>query len=158
MDPKIVLGVIVAIVVIDALMYASYQPDYSKMDQLKSEISQEKLTLASLKGIVDSAEIEIAQNKTQLDDMKLQLDTLKTQMDKMNPSEYNQNVDQYNSLVNKYNTLRETINALVYWNNENLKKYNLKTDITNRKVNSLNELAGKSRWYLIPIPIPHFRL
>ena len=111
------------------MQYLSYQDDYAKMDQLDKEISIDKQNLTTFDNLIKKERSEI--------------ETMKAQMDTMNPTQYNKNVDPYNALIDKYKL--------------NVSKYNAQTDIVNKKVNEYNELAGISRWYLIPIPIPHLR-
>lgn len=129
MNLKLISIIIVGILAIDLMQYLSYQDDYAKMDQLDKEISRDKQNLTTFDNLIKKERSEI--------------ETMKAQMDTMNPTQYNKNVDPYNALIDKYKL--------------NVSKYNAQTDIVNKKVNEYNELAGISRWYLIPIPIPHLR-
>src|SRR5271157_1212895 len=114
MNLKIALGIIAAIVVIDGVLYASYQGDFNKMDQLKKEISQENQNGESMYETFVSEQKEITQKKAQMDNIKSQIDKLNTTMSllKMYPSEYNKDVEPYNALVDQYNALRVPYNAL----------------------------------------------
>ncbi len=129
MNLKLISVIIIGILAIDLMQYLSYQDDYAKMDQLDKEISRDKQNLTTFDNLIKKERSEI--------------ETMKAQMDTMSPTQYNKNVDPYNALVDKYKL--------------NVSKYNAQTDIVNKKVNEYNELAGISRWYLIPIPIPHLR-
>lgn len=129
MNLKLISVIVVGILAIDLMQYLSYRDDYAKMDQLDKEISGDKQNLTTFDNLIKKDKSEI--------------DSKKAQMDKMSPTQYNKNVDPYNVLVDKYKS--------------NVSKYNAQTDLVNMKVNEYNELAGISRWYLIPIPLPHHR-
>jgi len=126
---KLISVIIVGILAIDLMQYLSYQDDYAKMNQLDKEISRDKQNLTTFDNLIKKEKSEI--------------ETMKAQIDTMSPTQYNKNVDPYNALVDKYKL--------------NVSNYNAQTDIVNKKVNEYNELAGVSRWYLIPIPLPHHR-
>lgn len=129
MNLKLISVIIVGILAIDLMQYLSYQDDYAKMNQLDKEISRDKQNLTTFDNLIKKEKSEI--------------ETMKAQIDTMSPTQYNKNVDPYNALVDKYKL--------------NVSNYNAQTDIVNKKVNEYNELAGVSRWYLIPIPLPHHR-
>jgi len=135
-----IMGIIKLVVVfgvINAILWGAqelyWHKDTKKINEIEVYLENEKQTIGTLEAKINLTEAEIGRKESQLNSYK-SLGYI---------DEYNTGVDDFNYLLSIYKQDLDTYNS-------KLTSYNAKVD----EVNALIKKSG-SRWYIIPIPIPH---